>query len=391
MELTLFVDHQCNLRCTYCYNGEKFSRPMSLATMRKAVALALKMPLPRLHVSFFGGEPLLHRNLVQETVDHVEAELAKLAAAPEELLFVMNTNATLIDEGALELMAPPRQWSVFVSLDGPQAVHDRYRVNPSGAGSFDDVIRGLERLRDAGIPFGLLAVFGPETGRHLGETLSTILPLGPQKVQLSANYGASWTEQSIDELRLGLEEAADVWMEWFRSGKAVLVDPFHTKILAHIKGGLPCPGRCLLGGSAFTVAPSGRLYPCGQMVGEDAGALAMGDVDGGYDLAALKRMQEAKDRIEATCAPCELRHRCQSQCGCRHVALTGKLGEITETLCEIESAYIDAADRIAETMVTEACPAFVQLFYQRDWTPAEGAEWSPIRREPDEVDGSETK
>ncbi|MBW2529130.1 MAG: radical SAM protein [Deltaproteobacteria bacterium] len=384
MELTLFVDHQCNLRCTYCYNGEKFSRPMSVETMRKAVALALKMPLPRFHVSFFGGEPLLHRELLRQTVAHVETELAKLESPPEDQLFIMNTNATLIDDGALELMAPPRRWSVFVSLDGPRRVHDRYRVNAAGEGSFDDVLRGLERLREAGIPFGLLAVFGPRTGRHLGETLATILELGPQKVQLSANYRAEWNEQAIADLRHGLAGAADVWMDHFRAGKLVLVDPFHTKILAHIKGGLPCPGRCLLGGSAFTVTPSGRLYPCGQMVGEDDGGLAMGDVDRGYDLAALQRMQAAKDRVEATCASCELRDRCQSQCGCRHVALTGRLGEITETLCEIETAYIDESDRIAETLVEEKCPAFVELFYQRDWSPAEGAEWSPLRRAPDD-------
>lgn len=382
MELTLFVDHQCNLRCSYCYNGEKFSRPMSIGTMRNAVALALQMPLGRLHVSFFGGEPLLHLPFVAETVAHVEAKVAELPSPPGELLFIMNSNATLIGDEALELMSPPRSWSVFVSLDGARSVHDRHRRGPAGRGSFDDVVRGLTRLREASIPFGLLAVFGPETGRQLGETLATLLELGPLKVQLSANYRARWTDRSVEELRRGLHDAADVWMNHFRAGQAVSVDPFTTKVLAHIKGGLPCPGRCLLGGSAFTVAPSGRLYPCGQMVGQDDGALAMGDVERGFDLEALQRMQHAKDRVEATCTPCDLRDRCQSQCGCRHVALTGQLGEITETLCEIESAYLDAADRVAETMVDESCPAFVHYFYRRDWTPAEGAEWSPLRRAP---------
>ena len=119
------------------------------------------------------------------------------------------------------------------------------------------------------------------------------------------------------------------------------------------------------------------------MVGEDRdGGLAYGDVDRGFDLTSLARMQAAKDRVEKTCAPCELRDRCQSQCGCRHVALTGKLGEITETLCEIETAYIDQADRIAETLIAEKNPSFVDYFYRRDWAPAEGAEWSAERRAP---------
>lgn len=38
MELTLFVEHQCNLRCTYCYTGDKFTRRMSSETIdRKSV------------------------------------------------------------------------------------------------------------------------------------------------------------------------------------------------------------------------------------------------------------------------------------------------------------------------------------------------------------------
>ena len=40
MELTLVLDHHCNLRCTYCYAGDKFSRRMSEATMRRAIDLA---------------------------------------------------------------------------------------------------------------------------------------------------------------------------------------------------------------------------------------------------------------------------------------------------------------------------------------------------------------
>ncbi len=385
MELTLFVDHQCNLRCTYCYNGDKFTRRMSSDTMRKAVALALDKPSARLHVSFFGGEPLLHPDFVRETVDHVDRAVAAQTGPPPELLYVMNTNATLIDDDVIALMAPPKKWSVFVSLDGPQDIHDRHRIDSDGGGTFDAVVAGLGRLRAASIPFGLLAVVNPETAPRLGETLSTIFSLGPQKVALSANFRAPWTEESIAVLRDGLRGAGDAWMDLFRSGVALEVDPFQSKILAHLKRGMPCPGRCLLGQSAMTVAPSGRIYACGEMVGEDEDdTLAFGHVDTGLDGASLATMRAAKDRVEAICAPCVLRDRCQSQCGCRHIALTGKLGEITETLCEIETAFIDESDRIAETLVAEKCPAFVEYFYRRPWGADGDAVWTQLRRARDE-------
>ncbi|RLB65103.1 MAG: hypothetical protein DRI90_02885 [Deltaproteobacteria bacterium] len=385
MELTLFLDHQCNLRCTYCYNGEKFTRRMSSDTMKKAVALALERPAGELHVSFFGGEPLMHQDLVRETVDYVEQAVAAKQGPKPNLLFLMNTNATLIDDRALELMAPPRRWSVFVSLDGPKRIHDQFRVNAAGRGSFDDVVAGLERLRDAGIPRAILAVFGPVAAPALGETLRTILPFEPGRIQFSANYRDEWTEESIEGLRAGLDDAGDVVMDLFRSGVTVPVEPLHSKILTHLKGGIPCPSRCLLGGTELTVSPTGKLYPCAQMVGEDSDDThVIGHVDRGVDPAALARLQTAKDRVEQTCAECELRDRCQSQCGCRHVALSGELGRITATLCEIEAAYIDASDRVAETLFLEKCQTFLGYYYGKTWQAAQGAGLTQLRRSRDD-------
>jgi uncharacterized protein len=385
MELTLFVDHQCNLRCSYCYTGEKFTRPMSADTMRRAVSLALRASPARLGVAFFGGEPLIHLELVRETVEHVEQAVGALGEPRPDYQFFMNTNATLIDERAIALMQPPRRFTAFVSLDGSPAVHDRSRVTPAGKGSYAEVVAGLGRLRAAGIPYQLLAVYGPETARHLGETLCTLFALAPGKIHLSANYAADWTDEAIAELRHGLRDAGDVWMERFRAGSPLAVEPLHAKILSHLKGGMPCPPRCILGGCEWTVTPQGNIYPCAQMVGEDTRAdLVIGHVDQGIDLQGLHRLRQAKDRVELTCAECELRDRCQSHCGCRHVALSGELGVITATLCEIEAALIAEADRVAETLYAEGCATFIDYYYKRNWFPVPGGELSDLRRARDD-------
>lgn len=59
--LVLLVNHACNMRCTYCYTGEKFNWPMSLATGRKAILRALASVTRGgvLELGFFGGEPVL--------------------------------------------------------------------------------------------------------------------------------------------------------------------------------------------------------------------------------------------------------------------------------------------------------------------------------------------
>jgi uncharacterized protein len=382
MELTLFVEHQCNLRCTYCYNGDKFNRPMDMDTVRKGVDVAMTAgPSRHLDVSFFGGEPLMRMKLLHDVVAYLENLFAGLPKPRPSLRFIMNTNGTLIDDEAIALMRAPRKFAVFVSLDGPREVHDRFRVNAAGRGSFDDVVAGIERLRNAGIPYQLVSVVSSATARELGKTVETLTSLGGSKVVLAGNFRDDWTEASVGELREGLRDAGKVWMEMFRAGTALPIEPMHTKILTHLKGGIPCPSRCMLGGTEMTVTPTGRIYPCAQMVGEDTGGeLVIGHVDHGMQLDKIRELQRRKDRVETTCEPCALRDRCQSHCGCRHVALTGKLGEITATLCELEAAFIEAADAVAEQLFQERCQTFLDFYYKKSWAAARGGVLTQLRR-----------
>lgn len=380
MELTLFVDHQCNLRCRYCYTGDKFTRRMSLDTMRRAVDLALATRPGRLGVSFFGGEPLLHPDFVRDTMAYVGEAVRALPHPRPPTRFFMNTNATLLDDAAVALMAPPH-FSVYASLDGDRATHDENRVHASGRGSHDDALAGLARLRAAAIPFHLLAVVTPANARRAGATVRALAPLGAERVHLSPDLRADWTEDAVAELRLGLADATAHLKDLFRAGTPLGVEPFHAKILSHLKGGMPCPSRCQIGGAEWCVSPAGHIYPCAQMVGTDQDpTLRIGHVDHGLDVDARLRLQHQKDRVEETCAPCELRDRCQSHCGCRHLALTGQLGEITAALCELEGAFIDAADAFADELYREACPSFLGYYYERAWSATPGAELTQLRR-----------
>lgn len=196
----------------------------------------------------------------------------------------------------------------------------------------------------------------------------------------SPNFRDDWTEESIVGLRRGLRDAGDEWMRLFRSGTAFRLDPFHTKIVSHLKSGGSCPSRCQLGGVEFAVSPAGNIYPCGQNVEEDRDhALVIGHVDTGLDFDAIRSLQRQKDGVEDVCADSDLSHRCQSHCGCRHVALTGQMGQITAALCEIEAAFIDAADRVAETLFAERCPTFIECYYQKQWVPSAGAKLVRLR------------
>lgn len=382
MELTLFLDHACNLRCSYCYGGKKFSRPMSAAVMRRAVDLALEQRPTQFDVSFFGGEPLLHPGLIEETLAYVDSKVAQLGSS--QVRFVLNTNGTIVDDRVLAMLAPPRRFTTFVSLDGPASVHDAHRVDEGGRGSCARVEANLALLRKHKIPFCLVAVVRPDSARRLGEVLEALLRQQPTLVTLTPDLRAPWTEESVTHLRSGLGDLAQVWISAFRLGQVVRVEPLHGKILTHLNEGIPCPERCTLAGHAFAVAPSGRLYPCAQMIGEDdSDELVIGTVEVGLDRERLADLQQAKDRVEETCSPCALRDRCQSHCGCQHWALTGELGRINATLCEVEESFIAAADHTACTLLAEGCPSFIAAYYRKRYRPAPGAGLARLRRSQD--------
>jgi uncharacterized protein len=371
MELCLAVDHACNLRCRYCYGGRKHSRPMSVATMQAAVDLALAKAKGWLSITFFGGEPLLRLPFMQATERYV-AEALRSSPSPVGLVrWLVDTNGTLIDDAVVDWLGGLPQTKLFVSLDGAADVHDLHRRDIDGHESHARVVSGIGRLRERALAFDLVAVVTPETADAMGESLAFLSALGAEQVSFQIDYRSTWDERALGQLSSGLARAADCMIELFRRGQSAIVRPFHAKILSHISGGLPCPARCRLAAQEIAVAPSGRIYPCAEMIGEDDDdRLSIGHVDAGIDEARVLALQQTKSRVYEACASCALKTRCEHHCGCRHLAVSGELGLLSGVYCDMEAMIVEQADRIAETLWAESCATFRALYYEQAWVPA---------------------
>lgn len=164
----LKVAARCNLDCSYCYvfrkedstwkqrpaamSDEVFDRV--LARMRRHCALSGQT---RLHVHFHGGEPFL---VGARKFDRWCAQLREELKDLVTLELGIQTNGTLLDSEWAEVLLK-HGVEVGISIDGNQALHDRFRVDHAGRGSYDRVVRGLRVLQDHGIPFGVLTVLQP--------------------------------------------------------------------------------------------------------------------------------------------------------------------------------------------------------------------------------------
>jgi uncharacterized protein len=355
---------------------------MNRAVAERAIDLALARDPTGLGLAFFGGEPLLELELIEHATAYARQRLAELG--PEPKLFVrLNTNATLVDERVAAFVEKNHPIIAYVSLDGPPRIHDRHRRDAAGRGSHAAVKEGIHRLAAAGAEIVPLAVVNPDTASSLGDAANELFSLPTAEAVLTCNLRVAWDEAALEGLREGLGAAALVWGQAFRAGRRVRFEPMTTKILSHLHAAMPCASRCQLGASELVVAPSGRLYPCGELVGEDEDdRFVIGDIAGGLSLGKLKSLREAKDRVESSCETCALRDRCSSACGCKHVALTGAMGQVTDTLCHIETAFIEAADGVAERLYAEKCEAFLEFFYRQPWKPNTVPGLAQLRRKP---------
>lgn len=152
-QIILELTQQCNLRCRYCIyndNHDQFRSFSSLA-MTEAVAFrALDIVLSHLKsdsfaLTYYGGEPLLNQELIKSTISYV------LKKRPDLKLHVsFTTNLTLMTSEFADYLhdVPADEVSVLCSLDGPRDMHDSYRVNTAGRGSFEAAIRGYRILMD---------------------------------------------------------------------------------------------------------------------------------------------------------------------------------------------------------------------------------------------------
>ena len=424
VHLTLCLTHDCNLRCRYCYGGSKSKRHMTQATGSTAIERAIDRTSARLHLVFFGGEPLLRWRTLATLTDHARK---CAAAAGLELRPTVTTNGTLLT-GARVAWLRKNGFVLAISCDGDRLAHDANRRDARGRSSHARTTAGLRRALVAGlgvrthftrggppgrtpgretrVAAGAAAASPPDpprivSGRALddapraprrcGEEVSgyavrTILVLDPANLDrlpaslaflhslgasdfvVNPNWAADWTGREVQERwARAYGGAARLWVAAHRERKPFWLSFLDDKIAAHLKGGYTAAERCDLGRRNLVVAPSGRLYPCDRLVGEDRDERFMiGDVASGPVAERIAALVSRTCRLPEDCLACAIAPRCRNRCACANLALTGAIDTPSETLCFHEQLAVRTADEAAALLFAERNESFLRRHYGED-------------------------
>lgn len=353
MHLTLHLTTACNLRCDYCYAPPRAGPRMTVETAEKALRLGARLSNGSCGVVFFGGEPLLEKDLIRAVVERARGPFH----------YKVTTNGVLLDDEFLEF-ALREGILVALSIDGVREAHDRHRRLANGEPSFDVVLERLRTLLSVRPFASVMLVVNPDTAPLLAESIAFLLDEGCRYLIVSLNYSADWSEQDLRALQQQYRRLGRLYVRWTRQGRKFYLSPFEVKLSSHIDGCRYRKDRCELAKRQISVDPEGNLFPCVQF--PRAGPQSewcIGHVDTGIDEAARDRARARADEEKEECRDCALRDRCNHTCGCMNWQATGSVNRVSGVLCRHEKMLIPIADRVGKVLYRRRDALFLHKHY----------------------------
>ena len=310
---------RCNLRCAYCYYLEKaglyWGREslMSDALLEKVVREAISAnDVQEVTFTWHGGEPLLAGlDFFRRAV-----KFQRRYAGRKRIVNTLQTNGTLITA----------EWAAFfrhnnflvgLSLDGPEEIHDRFRLDRGGQLTFSRVMRGLNLLQQAGVAFNTLTTVNARSEGHGAEIYQFLRSTGSRYLQFlpvaePGNPAYNVSDQGFGQF---LCDIFDVWVH--RDVGETFVNQFDAALCCWC--GLP-PGTCVYArscGDVLTVEHNGDVYACDHFVDE---AHKLGNLDRTSfrdmmtDPHRVRFVTDKYDTLPGECRRCPWLPACGGEC-----------------------------------------------------------------------------
>lgn len=347
--LCLHIAHSCNLNCAYCfasqgkYHGERAL--MSFEVGKRALDFLIENSGTRrnLEVDFFGGEPLMNFDVVKQLVAYarsVEKQHNK------NFRFTLTTNGMLIDDDVIDF-ANRECVNVVLSLDGRKEVHDRFRVDYAGNGSWEKIVPKFQKLVEArgGKDYYMRGTFTHANPDFL-EDIKVMLDLGFNELSMepvvcAPDDPSALTEEDFPIVCEQYEKLAELMLQRHREGRPFTF--YHYMI--DLKGG-PCIYKrisgCGSGTEYMAVTPWGDLYPCHQFVGDEK--YLLGNVfDGVSNTAAQDEFASCNVYAREECRDCWARLYCSGGCAANAYHATGSVKGVYKYGCELFKKRMECA------------------------------------------------
>jgi uncharacterized protein len=339
----------CNIDCTYCFFLSKEAlypndrSRMSTATLEAYIRQLLESHrVPEVTVAWQGGEPTLMK---LEFFEHAVELVEKYRQPGQTVKHTFQTNGLLLDDAWCTFFKQ-HDFLVGLSVDGPRELHDTYRLDRRGKGTFDLVMKGWRALRRHDVDFNILCTVNAANQHHgravyrffrdeLGAKWVQFIPIIERATEQTiaiANKG--WSEvpgekrvlytqtgNLVTERTVGSEQYGtfliDVFEEWVRRDVGqVYVQLFDVTLEAFFGRHLLCihAPTC---GYGPALEHNGDLYSCDHFVEPKH---LLGNIHKTHMLTLVASSEQRqfgqgkRDSLTQQCQTCKVRNWCNGGC-----------------------------------------------------------------------------
>jgi uncharacterized protein len=317
----------CNLNCSYCYYLDKKSLYPGIKSFRMTEEVLKNFiqqyiesqpeSVKELHFSWQGGEPtLLGINFFRQAVKFQK----QFCRNGMRITNAFQTNGTLLDENWGKFFHD-ENFLIGISIDGPEDIHNFYRCDPKGKGSFKDVMRGLNVLIKEKVEFNTLTVVNNQNEnlpkkiydflKNSGAIFFQFIPI------VERNSDDSISNESVGPQQWGnfLSGIFDKWIK-FDIGKVFVQ---HFDVFLGLYMGMPS-SLCVHAetcGKAAALEYNGDLYSCDHFVFKEnylgnISELTLNDMIDGQK--QIDFGNNKKDRLPRFCLKCNYLRLCHGGC-----------------------------------------------------------------------------
>jgi uncharacterized protein len=312
----------CNLDCAYCFYLDREADPYSALpgrrmtdeTLERLVDTYLFYSYPNSTFAFQGGEPTLAGPEFYEKLVKLQHQYGRSGSVAN----AMQTNGVLLSDRWCELFKQ-YNWLIGISIDGPEAIHDRYRYNKQGAGTWRKVMNGVELLKKHRVEFNVLCVVSQANAGRAAEIYRYFRSLGIEHIQYIPLSEFDGLGQPLpftitpEQYGLFLCETFDLWWPERRKVRIRYFDNIAEAVAGQKPGTCTMHETC---DSYVVVEFNGDVYPCDFFV-EKEWKLGNVNFDSWSEIARKQRRNQfaAKKTIaHPECQACEYQAICHGGC-----------------------------------------------------------------------------
>ena len=360
----------CNLDCAYCYflskerlyPGSRFRMADELLESYTRQYIAAQR-VPEVTFAWQGGEPtLMGLDFFRRAV-----ELQQKYRPPGMRIYnTLQTNGTTLDAEWCRFFKQ-HAFLIGVSLDGPRALHDAYRVDKGGKPTFDRVMAGIALLKQYRVEFNILTTLHAANAAHplevyrflrdeVGARFIQFIPIVERDNDTGYQEGGEVTPRSISGRQYGAFLIA-VFDEWVRRDVGqVFVQLFDVALAAWCG---QRPGLCVFEetcGDALAMEHNGDLYSCDHFVEPRHRLGNIQDIPL-IELVASEHQRRfglaKRDTLPRYCRECAVRFVCNGGCPKDRILHTPDGEPGLNYLCEGYQAFFTHIDRPMRIMAEE--------------------------------------